>query len=406
MATYYDYIGNGGDYATLVEWKGASATNVSQGDVLYAILKDGIHDIGGGYYGWNEVDFDIIVSGENSHEGYFVSADRSSSAGATIVCNTNSGWAGFGDQTYSLTFANLVYSGLTSQTLYIGNSTVTSGYSGQYSAALTWDRCLFTHDPDYGPSIPAQWWSVYTGYESIDTTATSHTVSAVGTHTITVKNCVWENRSYVPWRFFPNTIPGVQSVNLVVNYIGLTSQHLTQSPNTNLGMNLAYVDATRDARDSTLTVNVSGSMYDDAIILRSTLVADWESATKTVNITDYLTNQSEATLKNNFGANAASPYVQPTFNFTNVNFVTTFSYSGSLVDGTVSFEETDQSSQRRNYRLVDGSLGIDYATNTTMPAIDVTGATRDATPTAGAFEFIASTTDVTINFGNTYIRVY
>jgi hypothetical protein len=62
--------------------------------------------------------------------------------------------------------------------------------------------------------------------------------------------------------------------------------------------------------------------------------------------------------------------------------------SGTPASGQVGFEDISAD----DYRLVDhpDNLAIDYVTNATVPAYDILGATRDATPDCGPFEVVAN----------------
>lgn len=420
MATYTDTIGvsgvhgpnlEGGDYATLALWQSTSATNISNGDVLEAVILNGTapHEFTSSWPPWDstkDLNYGLVIRGEDSHEGYWTSADRGTSAGATFILNPSLNWYSFGDQNIDITFRDLIYSGNSNNTFFFNYVNVTSGYSGQYSSTLTWDRCMFTHDPTY-VGVPPLFFATRTGYESRDP---SGNVSAIGKYTINLINCVFEQASYNPFVIYPANAGLNQQCEIEINLIGVTSQHLTTGANGNFGFRISQMEATAPytAKDSILRINVSGSMWDDNLIRKSDIVNAWPSATKYVNIYDFATNQSEATFKDQLGENQSN-YVKPIYTSSNVNYNTTFSYTGDVVDGTVSFVEDDYSSNERNYRQVDGSgsLGIDFVTNATMPSVDVTNTSRGTSPfTLGAYEFIASTTDVTINFGNTYIRVY
>jgi len=127
-------------------------------------------------------------------------------------------------------------------------------------------------------------------------------------------------------------------------------------------------------------------------------------------MTDCLWEPTETNFRNQLGdgrAEAVGDFEKFIYTSSNINYSTSFGYTGASAANTVSFVETDVNSVERNYRQVAGSLGVDYASNATMPSVDVTNTSRGTSPfTAGAYEFISATTDVTIDFGNTYIRVY
>jgi len=430
VATYTDYIGSvsggqarDGDFATLNLWQSASATNVSNGDIYEAVLIDGsAHywtDPGTAWDNTADLNYGLVVRGENSHEGYWTSADRGTSAGAVLTLGSNVSWGTFGDQNIDLTFRDIIYSSTNTNTFYYSNTSVTSGYSGQYSSTFNWDRCMFIHDPvmiqdriDAGQiwAIPS-FFNFRTGYESRD--LTTGAVSALGKFTLNITNCVIEQASYNLWRMFPNTGPGPQNVELELNYKGCTWQHSISGAVNDLGGRLAYVDVNQpnsSATDSILRINISGCVSDGQPLNRQDILNFWPSATKYCNMTDTFWLFNETTFRNQLGDNAAaSDYVYFTYTSSNVNYSTNFGYTGASAANTVSFEETNYNSLERNYRQVEGSLGIDYVTTATMPSVDVTNTSRGTSPfTAGAYEFIVSApaTDVTINFGNTYIRVY
>jgi len=119
VATYTDYIGSvsggqarDGDFATLNLWQSASATNVSNGDIYEAVLIDGsAHywtDPGTAWDNTADLNYGLVVRGENSHEGYWTSADRGTSAGAVLTLGSNVSWGTFGDQ-------NIAYAEITAK---------------------------------------------------------------------------------------------------------------------------------------------------------------------------------------------------------------------------------------------------------------------------------------------------
>jgi hypothetical protein len=421
MATYTDTIGvsgvhggslypNGGDYATLALWESASAASVTSGNVYEAVLLDGpAHDWTSGWPPWAEgtdLDYEIVVRGDNSHEGYWTSADRGTSGGATITPTNNISWNNFGDQNIKITFRDLIYSSTNTYTLYYGNFNVTSGYSGDYSTVLTWDRCMFIHDSALGS--PPPFFNFRTGYESRD--PVTGNVSAIGKFTINLINCVFESSTGFLWRMFPNNIAGEQNIELELNHIGCTWQQSSNTTSTNYGGRLAPVEGSRndDAVDSILRINLSGCVSDGYPILGGDANAYFASAAKYCNMTDCLFEVTEASFKSNLGDwRSSSVYEKFIFTSSNITWGTSVGYTGASAPNTVSFEETDVNSVERNYRQVAGSLGVDYVSNSTMPSVDVTNTSRGTSPfTAGAYEFISATSDVTIDFGNTYIRVY
>jgi len=409
MATYTDYIGSvsggqarDGDFATLNLWKSASATNVSNGNVYEAVLIDGsAHywtDPGNAWDNTADLNYGIVIRGENSHEGYWTSADRGASAGVVLTLGSNVSWGTFGDQNIDLTFRDIIYSSTNTNTFYYANQAVTSGYSGQYSSTLTWDRCMFIHDPvviqdriDAGQiwAIPS-FFNFRTGYESRN--PSTGEVSAIGKFTINLTNCVIEQASYNLWRMFPNTVPGPQNVELELNYIGCTWQHSISGAVNDLGGRLAYVDVNQpnsSATDSILRINISGCVSDGQPLNSQDILNFWPSATKYCNMTDTFWLFNETTFKNQLGElESAADYVHFIYTSSNVNYSTNFGYTGASAANTVSFVENNYNSLERNYRQVAGSLGVDYVTTAAMPSVDITGATRDATPDAGAFELI------------------
>lgn len=90
---------------------------------------------------------------------------------------------------------------------------------------------------------------------------------------------------------------------------------------------------------------------------------------------------------------------------TNVSSNITVNLSGAPASDEVSFV----SGSTGDFRLYDDSnnLAIGFVSNSTLPTPDFQGNDRGTSPfDAGSIEFISATNDVTINFGNTYIRVY
>ena len=414
MATYTDTIGvsgvhggdlSGGDFATLALWQSTSANAMSNGDVLEAVILNGPpHYFHSTFPPWNSTtDFDIIVRGEDSHEGYWTSADRGTSAGASFTVTANLSWYSFGDQNVNITFRDLIYSGTsTNRSMFFNQFNSTSGYSGQYQRTLTFERCMFTHATNL-TGVPNTFFTNYAGFESVD--PSTGEVSAIGKNTTNLINCVIEQGSYNPFLYFP-TNPR-QQCEIEVNLIGVTHQQLTSGTisTVNAGIRMAS-QLPNSGKDSIFRLNVSGTIWDENLVRQSDFTTSFASATKYVNLFDSTINQSEATVKNTFGESTPT-CINPTYTSSNINYNTTYTYDGSAVGGTVSFVEDDENSRERDYRQVEGSLGIDFVSNSTMPSVDVTNTSRGTSPfTLGAYEFISSTTDVTIDFGNTYIRVY
>ena len=90
---------------------------------------------------------------------------------------------------------------------------------------------------------------------------------------------------------------------------------------------------------------------------------------------------------------------------TNVSSNITVNLSGAPASDEVSFV----SGSTGDFRLYDDSnnLAIGFVSNSTLPTPDFQGNDRGTSPfDAGSIEITTATTDVTINFGNTYIRVY
>jgi hypothetical protein len=409
MATYTDYIGSvsggqarDGDYATLDLWQAASAVSASNGNIYEAVLIDGsAHywtDPGTIWNNTKDVNYGIVVRGENSHEGHWTIADRGTSAGAVVTLGQNVSWGTFGDQNIDLTFRDIIFSATNINTFYFANSTVTSGDSGQYSSTISYDRCMFIHDPvmiqdrlDAGRAfeIPV-FFNFRTGYESRN--PSTGEVSALGKFTINLTNCVVEQAGYNLWRMFPNTGPGPQNVELELNYRGCTWQHSISGVASDFGGRLAYVDVNQpnsSAIDSILRINISGCVSDGQPLNKADIVNFWPSATKYCNMTDTFWLFNETTFKNQLGElESAADYVHFIYTSSNVNYSTNFGYTGASAANTVSFVENNYNSLERNYRQVAGSLGVDYVTTAAMPSVDITGATRDSTPDAGAFELI------------------
>ena len=421
MATYTDTIGvsgvhggslypNGGDYATIALWESTSGPSVSTGNVYEAVLLDGsAHDWNSGYPGWastKDLDYEIVVRGDKSHEGYWTSADRGTSGGATITLSNNVSWTGFGDQNIKATFRDLVYSATTNRTMYYGNFNGTSGYSGDYSAEMTWDRCMFIHDEAAASAgTIGTFFNFRPAYESVD--PSTGDVSAIGKFTLNLINCVFEDSYGFIWRQFPNSVAGEQNLELELNHIGCTWQESSNRASVGWFGRFASVDGSRNDKglDSILRLNFSGCVGDKNPFLGGDLDF-FASATKYCNMTDCLWGLTETQFRNGLGDNRTN-YEKFIYTSSNITYSTSFGYTGASAANTVSFEETDVNSVERDYRQVAGSLGVDYVSNATMPSVDVTNTSRGTSPfTAGAYEFISATTDVTIDFGNTYIRVY
>ena len=427
MATYTDTIGvsgvhggslypNGGDFATIAMWQAASATNVSSGDVYEAVLLDGpAHSWTDSFPAWDgstDLDYEIVVRGDKSHEGYWTSASRDTSGGATITMGSNVSWANFGDQNIKVTFRDLVYSSTANYTFYFVNNDVTSGDSGDYSAELTWDRCMFIHDETFASTgtLPT-FFNFRTVYESRD--PVTGNVSAIGKFTLNLINCVFENSQAFTWRQFQNSIAGEQSVELEINYIGCTWQQSSNTTSTNYGGRLASVDGSYDNKglDSILRLNLSGCVSDGYPLISGDIITHFASATKYCNMTDCLWGPTETNFRNQLGdgrAEIVGDFEKFIYTSSNINYSTSFGYTGASAANTVSFVETDINSVERNYRQVAGSLGVDYASNATMPSLDIAGSTRDATPDAGAFELLTIITpgDTEITLKVTPINLY
>jgi len=97
---------------------------------------------------------------------------------------------------------------------------------------------------------------------------------------------------------------------------------------------------------------------------------------------------------------------------TNASSNITFNFGTAPGADEVSFASAafDYSTDLPNFPLYDdaNNLAKEFVTNVTLPSPDLIGNDRGSTPfDVGAFELVgAGGADVTINFGNTYIRLY
>jgi hypothetical protein len=267
---------------------------------------------------------------------------------------------------------------------------------------------MFIHDETLASTgTTPTFFNFRTGYESRD--PSTGEVSAIGKFTLNLINCVFENSYGFTWRQFPNSVAGEQNVELEINYIGCTWQQSSNTTSTNYGGRLASVDGSRndDAIDSILRLNLSGCVSDGYPLLGGDINTYFASAAKYCNMTDCLFEPTETLFRNNLG-DWRSNYEKFIFTSSNITYSTSFGYTGASAANTVSFVETDVNSVERDYRQVAGSLGVDYASNATMPSVDITGSTRDATPDAGAFELLTIITpgDTEITLKVTPINLY
>ena len=428
MVTYTSTIGSvaggnayDGDYATLGLWVTASGNfqhpDITDGDTLEAVLIDGLHynGISTGWPGFSRThDYTILVRGENSHEGSWSGAPLSGEPGACITQKDTGVWHQFGDQNLNIIFRDFVFIS-SGGTLYIGNQNATSGDSGNYSSLVEHDRVMFTHDESYASGLYT--WQVppfmspYTANESRN--PSTGEVSAVGKWTFNFKNCVFETGASRTIRQITNN--NRQQVELEINLIG-TIVHTNTSATTSDFWHLAATDFTTQytsgALDSILRVNMSGCIFDKFPLEGGPIRQYWGGADKTINITDCLFEGDESSFNSELQDSYSA--TQPGFSafsrtYTNVNFDTSFTYTGASAPNSVSYATNSQYGYEGDYRQVDGSLAIDYVTNATMPSVDVTNTNRGISPfDAGAFEFNINSggSDVTAAFGNVYVRLY
>jgi hypothetical protein len=375
--TYTDKIGASADYDTLSLWHGASATNILNGDSFNLQFLSGAHDIAGLYSNFNEVDFDIILQAHPSalHNGDW-------NAGASIVPSSfNCFMYFFGDQTVSITIEDLVFNySVGSRSFLIGNTNSTSGSCAQFSSTLTLNRCMLRHPSGIVNAAEFIWY--YIGFEDVDA---SGNVSALGKNTFNINNCVILGaREY---KFLTNTNQN-QAANFEFNVKGTTIDVQDRA----IAGFLRPGGNTKDYADSYFTANFEGTILPQRPVHYNSFRDGWGSATRAFTFTDYITYRSQSEMEGYLDGGSTNP---PTFTYSNASFSVPVNYDGTVTSGEVCY--VGPSGHEGNYRLVADldNLAVKYATNSTLPTLDVSRYNRPGLTDAGAYQSIS--TDNVIN---------
>jgi len=355
MTTYTDKIGVGGGFASLSLWHGTSASVPVSGDIMNVEFLSGTHDIGGIYNNFTATDITINLKAHASalHNGEW-------DGPVQITWSTRPDWY-FDDQTINLNLNDLVIK-MTSNNFLLWNHVGTSGSSAGYDSNITFNRCLISNwSQDYS-FISVSYVSLFDGPAASPT--------AYGTFKWEMNNCVVEQQ---------NT-----ARNLLFNSdSGVTNPYYAQKRYFNgcTFKNVSFNDRSTD--NGPLDVQVSGCMNDSGT---TRLVPVITASPYTATVTDYITSEANTGAQFNFWATGTN---------TNVSTAASFNYDGTVTAGEVCF--VGPSGPEGNYRLVADAdnLAVKYATNSTLPTLDVSRYNRPGLTDAGAFQSIS--TDNVIN---------
>jgi len=363
MVTTTKYIGSdpSDEYATIAIWAAERRGSVGDGDTEEAVLRTGETHVFatqfGIFQGWPEVDYKILFRGAESHGGDW---DTGAVMSATaLIAITH------GDQTVDYEFRDLDYR--IAQGSYGFRYQILSddGLGDAYSGSMVWDRCLITSDD-----------------RTTDNTfildrhhLENSTTSALGSVSYKFKSCVLD----LGQRGGTGTLAGsTYRSNRLWEVIGCTVR---------TGITGVYFN-TRGYGD-TFEAFTSGTIYHNDSNARPLFY----NGTSGVAV-DYITSERDI----------YAPWIDTE---TNVTYQPGFNYDNTVTTGEVCF--VGPSGYKGNYKLVDDTdnLAVDYVTNADLSNItDVANNSRGSSPfDAGAYQIVADT-GVTINFGNTYIRLY
>jgi len=330
-------VGTGGTYTTIAQWYGARRLQVASGDIEEAVLLDGNHDWSSYQAGWNAVDFTLRLRGQTAQDGNWTTGARIVPTGAFNLPNrTNNTTLEFQDLVIDLpsSFAPVV--------ITTNNSTIDRDTTFNFTDCLCDLNHTLTVD---GGNTPGQTFFNFT-------------------------NCVAEGVSN-PSRIVQASTSASNAGDYVVT---LTASTITDS----------YVRL--QTNTSNTSANGSVDVHGCLVSIQSTigfagrLVWNTSSAyARGGNSTDCITTENST----NHAAWATGTVTNPTYE-------AVFNFDGSNpATGEVSY--TGGTGDKKDYSLVDhaDNLAVDYATNATMPTLDILGETRDTSPDAGAYEIIA-----------------
>jgi hypothetical protein len=355
MTTYTDTIGVGGGFASLSLWHSTSASVPVSGDIMDVEFLSGTHDIGGTYNNFTATDLTINLKAHASalHNGEW-------GGPVQITWSTRPNWY-FDDQTINLNLNDLVIK-MTSDNFLLWYHVGTSGSSAGYDSNITFNRCLISNwSQDYS-YISVAYLSLFDGPAASPT--------AYGTFKWEMNNCVVEQQSFAR--------------NLLFNSdSGVTNPYYAQKRYFNgcTFKNVSFNDRSTD--NGPLDVQVNGCLNDSG---SARLVPVITASPYTATVTDYITSEASTGAQFSFWATGTN---------TNVSTAASFNYDGTVTAGEVCF--VGPSGPEGNYRLVADAdnLAVKYATNSTLPTLDVSRYNRPGLTDAGAFQSIS--TDNVIN---------
>ena len=298
----------GADYASLALWYAGRRTAVQNGCTEEIVLQDGDHDFGGSFSQFNEVNFNIVIRAENSHNGDWYS-------GATLLIeSTDSNWT-FDDQTITFKIEDVVLQVTGSRRCNFVHLGI-DGNSGNYSHQIDIERCLMSHyraTTQLFISLAARFYDGSPG-----------NVTQLGTSKVTFNNCVMEGR--------PSELS--YSYMLIDSPSGVTNRfaHMDRQFIGCTFIRILYNNNCYTVVDNKLDLIVKGCLYNNGNVR-------FNSAPHhpyTSNVTDYITSESSS------GA-SFSNWANGTTHGTNTNVTTdaVFNDDGTVTAGQVSFKVND-----------------------------------------------------------------